>query len=138
MHEHDDVHVRTFNDELKITEKDVLLDYLPVGLNWGYITLVQSMLAGAKAVLMERFSAEGALEIIEREKVTYIPTAPASIVAMLNSPDLKSAISVHWRRDHRRRVGGGGNHQGVPGRAAEREADRALRDAGTGFHSSRA
>ena len=77
------------NDELKVTERDVLLDYLPVGLNWGYITLVQSVLAGAKVVLMERFSAEGALEIIEREKVTYIPTAPASIVAMLNSPDLK-------------------------------------------------
>ncbi len=38
---------------------------------------------------MERFSGDGALEIIEREKVTYIPTAPASIVAMLNSPDLK-------------------------------------------------
>ncbi len=77
------------NDELKVTEKDVLLDYLPVGLNWGYITLVQSVLAGAKAILMERFSAEGALEIIKREKVTYIPTAPASIVAMLNSSDLK-------------------------------------------------
>ena len=38
---------------------------------------------------MERFSAGGALELIERERVTYIPTAPASIVAMLNSPDLK-------------------------------------------------
>jgi acyl-CoA synthetase (AMP-forming)/AMP-acid ligase II len=77
------------NDELKVTDKDVLLDYLPVGLNWGYITLVQSVLAGAKAVLMERFSADGALEIIERERVSYIPTAPASIVAMLNSPELK-------------------------------------------------
>ncbi len=76
------------NDELKVTGRDVLLDYLPVGLNWGYITLVQSMLAGAKAVLMERFSADGALEIIEREKVSYIPTAPASIVAMLNSSQL--------------------------------------------------
>ncbi len=77
------------NSELKVTERDVLLDYLPVGLNWGYITLVQSVIAGAKTVLMERFSAEAALEVIEREKVTYIPTAPASIVAMLNSPDLK-------------------------------------------------
>jgi len=37
---------------------------------------------------MERFSAEGALELIEKERVTYIPTAPASIVAMLNSPAL--------------------------------------------------
>jgi acyl-CoA synthetase (AMP-forming)/AMP-acid ligase II len=76
------------NEELRVTGNDVLLDYLPVGLNWGYITLVQSVMAGARAVLMERFSAEGALELIERERVTYIPTAPASIVAMLNSPDL--------------------------------------------------
>ena len=78
----------TFNTELAVTERDVMLDYLPVGLNWGYMTLVQSAMAGARVVLMERFSAEGALELIEKERVTYIPTAPASIVAMLNSPAL--------------------------------------------------
>lgn len=76
------------NDELAVTDKEVLLDYLPVGLNWGYITLVQGVMAGARTVLMERFSGDGALEVIERERVTYIPTAPASIVAMLNSPQL--------------------------------------------------
>ena len=78
----------TFNTELAVTRNDVMLDYLPVGLNWGYMTLVQSVMAGARVVLMERFSAEGALELIEKEHVTYIPTAPASIVAMLNSPAL--------------------------------------------------
>jgi non-ribosomal peptide synthetase component E (peptide arylation enzyme) len=78
----------TFNRELAVTEKEVMLDYLPVGLNWGYMTLVQAVMAGARVVLMERFSAEAALELIERERVTYIPTAPASIVAMLNSPQL--------------------------------------------------
>jgi non-ribosomal peptide synthetase component E (peptide arylation enzyme) len=78
----------TFNTELAVTSKDVMLDYLPVGLNWGYMTLVQAVMAGARVVLMERFSAEGALELIEKERVTYIPTAPASIVAMLNSPAL--------------------------------------------------
>jgi acyl-CoA synthetase (AMP-forming)/AMP-acid ligase II len=77
-----------FNDGLDVTEREVMLDYLPVGLNWGYMTLVQSVMAGARVVLMERFTAEAALETIEREKVTYIPTAPASIVMMLNSPDL--------------------------------------------------
>jgi acyl-CoA synthetase (AMP-forming)/AMP-acid ligase II len=45
-------------------------------------------MVGARVVLMERFSADGALELIEKERVTYIPTAPASIVAMLNSPAL--------------------------------------------------
>jgi acyl-CoA synthetase (AMP-forming)/AMP-acid ligase II len=78
----------TFNTELAVTEDDVMLDYLPVGLNWGYMTLVQAAMAGARVVLMERFSAEAALELIEKERVTYIPTAPASIVAMLNSPAL--------------------------------------------------
>ena len=78
----------TFNRELAVTEREVMLDYLPVGLNWGYMTLVQSVMAGARVVLMERFSAEAALELIEKERVTYIPTAPASIVAMLNSPAL--------------------------------------------------
>jgi non-ribosomal peptide synthetase component E (peptide arylation enzyme) len=77
-----------FNEGLNVTEREVMLDYLPVGLNWGYMTLVQSVMAGARVVLMERFTAEAALETIEREKVTYIPTAPASIVMMLNSPDL--------------------------------------------------
>jgi non-ribosomal peptide synthetase component E (peptide arylation enzyme) len=80
----------TFNAELAVTENDVMLDYLPVGLNWGYMTLVQAVMAGARVVLMERFSAEAALEVIDTERVTYIPTAPASIVAMLNSPALKT------------------------------------------------
>jgi len=78
----------TFNTELAVTERDVMLDYLPVGLNWGYMTLVQAAMAGARVVLMERFSADAALALIEKERVTYIPTAPASIVAMLNSPVL--------------------------------------------------
>jgi acyl-CoA synthetase (AMP-forming)/AMP-acid ligase II len=77
-----------FNRELAVSDKDVMLDYLPVGLNWGSMTLVQAAMAGARVVLMERFSVDTALELIERERVTYIPTAPASIIAMLNSPQL--------------------------------------------------
>jgi non-ribosomal peptide synthetase component E (peptide arylation enzyme) len=38
--------------------------------------------------MLERFSAKAALELIQREVVTYIATAPASIVAMLNEPGL--------------------------------------------------
>jgi non-ribosomal peptide synthetase component E (peptide arylation enzyme) len=76
------------NRDMKVTERDVLLIYLPVGLNWGYITLMQTIMAGARAVLMERFSGRAALETIEREHVTYIPTAPAAIVSMLAEPEL--------------------------------------------------
>ena len=82
--------VRLLNTDMQVTDKDVLLVYLPVGLNWGYICLLQTIMAGARAVLMERFSARTALEAIQNEHVTYIPTAPASIVSMLNEPSLAS------------------------------------------------
>jgi acyl-CoA synthetase (AMP-forming)/AMP-acid ligase II len=65
-----------------------MLIWLPLGLNWGYLTLVQSVLAGARAVLLERFEAGAALDLIERERVTYIPTAPASLTAILQQPDI--------------------------------------------------
>ncbi|HEU0058570.1 MAG TPA: AMP-binding protein [Hyphomicrobiaceae bacterium] len=80
--------VRQINRDMLVTEKDVQLVYLPVCLNWGYLCLLQAILSGSKAVLLERFSAKAALELIEREGVTYIATAPASIVAMLNEPNL--------------------------------------------------
>jgi non-ribosomal peptide synthetase component E (peptide arylation enzyme) len=81
---------RLVNDDMRVTQKDVLLIYLPMGLNWGYLTLLQSVLAGARAVLLERFSAGAALELIEKERVSYIATAPASIVAILNDSSLKA------------------------------------------------
>ncbi len=78
---------RTLNRDMNVTEKEVFLIYLPLGLNWGYLTLVQTVLAGARAVLLDQFSGRAALELIDRERVTFIPTAPASIIAMLNEPD---------------------------------------------------
>src|SRR5437870_5244956 len=79
---------RTLNTDMRVTPDEVFLIYLPLGLNWGYLTLVQAVMAGARAVLLDQFSARAALELIQRERVTYIPTAPASIIAMLNEPDL--------------------------------------------------
>jgi acyl-CoA synthetase (AMP-forming)/AMP-acid ligase II len=77
-----------FNDQLGVTENDVMLGFLPVGLNWGYMNLVQSVMAGCRIVLIERFSAGPVLDLIDREKISYIPTPPAAIVALLNSPEL--------------------------------------------------
>src|SRR5262245_1459737 len=80
---------RTLNDDMRVTPEEVFLIYLPLGLNWGYLTLVQAVMAGARAVLLDQLSARAALELIQRERVTYIPTAPASIIAMLNDPELR-------------------------------------------------
>jgi non-ribosomal peptide synthetase component E (peptide arylation enzyme) len=82
--------VRQINADMDLTERDVQLVYLPVCLNWGYLCLLQAIVSGSSAVLLERFSAKGALDLIQRERVTYIATAPASIVAMLNEPGLAS------------------------------------------------
>jgi len=79
---------RILNSAMEVTEDEVFLAYLPLGLNWGYLTLLQALMAGARAVLLDRFSGRAALELIERERVTFIPSAPASIIAMLNDPEL--------------------------------------------------
>jgi non-ribosomal peptide synthetase component E (peptide arylation enzyme) len=79
---------RILNDAMGVTERDVLLAYLPVGLNWGYLTLLQALMVGARVVLLDRFGARAALQLIERERVTFIPSAPASLIAMLNDPEL--------------------------------------------------
>ncbi len=79
---------RNLNADMEVTDRDVFLIYLPLGLNWGYLTLVQAVMAGARAVLLDQWSAAEALGLIEREGATFIPTAPASIIAMLNEPGL--------------------------------------------------
>src|SRR5215510_8581593 len=79
---------RIKNADFQVTGDDVFLIYLPLGLNWGYLTLLQTIMAGARAVLLDRFSARAALELIQAERVTIVPSAPASIIAMLNDPEL--------------------------------------------------
>jgi acyl-CoA synthetase (AMP-forming)/AMP-acid ligase II len=54
---------RILNDAMQVGEHEVFLIYLPLGLNWGYLTLLQALLVGARAVLLERFSARAALEL---------------------------------------------------------------------------
>jgi non-ribosomal peptide synthetase component E (peptide arylation enzyme) len=78
--------VDLLNHDMKVTEREIFLVFLPLGLNWGYITMLQSILAGATLVLMERFNPRAALKLIQNERVTYIPTAPAGLVGLLNAP----------------------------------------------------
>jgi acyl-CoA synthetase (AMP-forming)/AMP-acid ligase II len=79
-----------FNRELGVSEDDVMLGFLPVGLNWGYLNLVQSVMAGSRIVMIERFNAAAVLKLIDAEGITYVPTPPAAIVALLNAPEIAS------------------------------------------------
>lgn len=61
-----------------VTEDDVLLGFLPMTHSYGCgAILMQPVLLGATVVLMEEFSPREALRLIEREKVTVQPGAPA-------------------------------------------------------------
>jgi non-ribosomal peptide synthetase component E (peptide arylation enzyme) len=73
MHSHNTTlaAARILNGDLGLCADDVMMAWLPLGLNWGYLTLIQSLLAGAKAVLLDRFTPAAALDLIARERVTY-------------------------------------------------------------------
>lgn len=71
-----------------LDDEGATLIFLPVGLNWGLMLIVEAILAGAKAVLMDRFDAGSMMQLIEREKITHFASAPAAVIAMLDHPDL--------------------------------------------------
>ena len=117
---------RILNDAMEVGEHEVFLVYLPLGLNWGYLTLLQAIMVGARAVLLDRFSARAALELIERERVTFIPSAPASLIAMLNDPELgRFDLPFAPGRDYGRGLLSGRDPPRLPGPDA-RALDRTL------------
>src|SRR2546428_3860517 len=76
----------TLNDDMAVSNDEVFLIYLPLGLNWGYLTLVQAVVAGARAVLLDQVNPGAALQLVGRQRGTVLPVAPASIIALLNEP----------------------------------------------------
>jgi non-ribosomal peptide synthetase component E (peptide arylation enzyme) len=74
---------------MEVTERDVFLVYLPLTLHWGYLTLLQAIITGARAVLRDQFSARVALDLIESERVTL----PSAVSNALDS--CGSAVSNH-------------------------------------------
>ena len=76
-------HVRDY----AIAADSAFLLFLPVGLNWGFGTTIQTLIAGCKVVYLDVFRPEVALALIERERITHFATAPAGLVALLAAPD---------------------------------------------------
>src|SRR5262249_32700213 len=65
MHSHNTTlaAARILNGDIGLAADDVIIIWLPLGLNWGYLTLVQAILADAKAVLLDRFRPAAALDL---------------------------------------------------------------------------
>lgn len=76
-------HVRDY----AIRPDSAFLLFLPVGLNWGFGSTMQTLIAGCKIVYLDVFRPAEALRLIERERITHFATAPAGLAALLNVPE---------------------------------------------------
>jgi acyl-CoA synthetase (AMP-forming)/AMP-acid ligase II len=86
-------------EERGLTADSTVLIFLPVGMNAGFFGVMEAALAGARAVLMERFQPAGVLERIERYGVCTFVAAPTAVTALLaqdalGSTDLSSLTVV--------------------------------------------
>ncbi len=83
---------RTLRADFNFDADDVILLFVPLSTNYGVMLGLQlPMAAGASLVLMDRFSASGALDLIGREKVTFVPATPTGFIALSNSPAIEHA-----------------------------------------------
>jgi fatty-acyl-CoA synthase len=70
------------------TEQDIFIGFLPMTHSYGCGSiLIQPLLLLSTVVLMDKFESRKAFELIEREKVTLQPGAPAHYILELSHPD---------------------------------------------------
>ena len=71
----------------KIAQEDVIGNIAPLSGGPGLQNWWAAFQAGARTCFLERFSPEGALAFIERERVTYLAAIPTQIIKMLKEAD---------------------------------------------------
>jgi long-chain acyl-CoA synthetase len=84
---------------LKLTPEDVVLASLPLTHSYGMrMTLLAPFYAGARAVLMERFTPAGVRELLSSEGVTWFPGVPTMFHALAHEPPLAphEATRLGW------------------------------------------
>jgi long-chain acyl-CoA synthetase len=73
------------------TDRDVMLNALPLPHVYGNLVMNGTFMAGATLVMMERFDAAGALAEIQRHQVTVFDGVPTMYAMMLADPSLRGA-----------------------------------------------
>jgi long-chain acyl-CoA synthetase len=73
----------------RMTDRDVLLIFLPFYHIYGTMLMGAGVASGATQVVMERFEMETALTLTERHRVTLFYAVPPVLLAMTQYPDLK-------------------------------------------------
>jgi len=81
-------------DIWSLTKDDITMAIAPhAGGAAGTLTYFAAPLAGAKTVMLEEFTPEGALELIEKEKATAIGVVPTHLIKMLEANTSKYDLS---------------------------------------------
>ena len=74
----------------RITSQDRMLVFLPLYHIYGIMLLGTSMMSGARLVLMERFDAAIALQLIQEQSITLLYAVPRVLSLLSNWPQLKN------------------------------------------------
>ncbi len=83
---------------VQMDEGDVILGALPLFHAFGQTCAMNTALvAGRTMTLLPRFTAEAALAVVERDRVTHFAGVPTMYVAMLNEPTADQRDLSSWR-----------------------------------------
>lgn len=78
---------RWLAEQLGLTSDDVHLGHLPLSHGFGLSTAVMALLTGGRIVLMREFSAENALNLISRHRVTVLHGTPTHFTLLTRRRD---------------------------------------------------
>lgn len=78
---------RTVNGKIKATPDDVYAILAPISGGAGIATLSGALQLGAKSCFQEHFSPEGALSLLEKERVTFLSAVPTQVIRMIRECD---------------------------------------------------
>ncbi len=81
------MYIRITNETLGMSSGDTVASFSPVASGPNSLVFIRCPVAGAKGVLLETFSAEEALELVQRERVTVMGLVPAMLVMLVEHPN---------------------------------------------------
>lgn len=87
----------------KLTDKDTTAALGPAAAGPNAVAYLAGPTVGAKMLMLEHFDAESALEIIEKEKVTFPCLVPAMLAMMIRSPKLGQHLTALFTKTLRPR-----------------------------------
>lgn len=81
---------------LQLSARDVVLGALPLTHSYGIrMALLAPFYAGARVVLMRRFTSAPALSLLKQERVTWFPGVPTMFHALGQAPETKG-LALRW------------------------------------------